>query len=232
MFEVTSSQGDRAKEGDQSMLRSIYQHSSVNARNKEGGGEPAPAMLTGAHWFRISRTRMTARALTGAIAGAIFSLCLFAADGALAYSQRTIEEGGNDIFRYSLPTFPHEARRSATAGYSAVRYQACTTDGTANGYVFHFGPNAYASGDSGTADYFGVCNLVIEFTSRNRFTKYYDFQPITYDDEHTESNEYFWIKLTNPEVVKWGKSSWESGPSSSTHVPQSITIQVTISDND
>ncbi len=160
-----------------------------------------------------------------AIAGMLF----FSASSAFAYSQTRVTEGQKGSYRLKLPALSHQVQ-VYSAGYSAVRYNICTSDGTATGGISAtFFSSDYPEG----TDYPTFCpaGWKIQFTSPNNFTKYLDLTPATVDDSEQEGEEYYWIKFTNPEVIKGGESTWKSH-SGSIHIPSKIELQVIIEDDD
>ncbi len=167
----------------------------------------------------------------GGVLGILLGAFVLAPSAVFAYQQVYGEEGTSIKFTVKLPAMPHEAR-VRSRGYKSVRYDLCTEDGTAKGVSFSlFSTTPSATGTTTDPDYFLICNYKLELTSKNNFSKYYDFSWITFEDELVEGDEYFWVKLKNPEVIKGGQSNWQSW-SGSSHVPSSITVQVNIQDND
>ena len=171
-----------------------------------------------------------AKNLLGVLCGvSIAGMLFFAASSAFAYSQVRVMEGESGSYRVKLPTFPHEARRRSK-GYEAVRYRICTEDGSAKGgYSASFFGSNYPEG----TDYPKFCptGWKVTFTSAGRYSKYLDLTPSTVEDSEKEGEEDYWIKLTNPEVIPGGGSSWQSH-SGSHHIPSTIKVQVIIVDDD
>ena len=166
----------------------------------------------------------TARTLTGLLGGAILGACLIGG-GAHAYQQFSGTEGSWIDIRHSLPSFPHEARRHSP-GYTAVRYTLCTKDGTAKGAPWSWGGDVDPE-----ADYIGVCGFKRTLKSNNNYHKQLIVKWNTREDDRAEGDEYFWLYLTDPEVMRPGSNTWQSHGGSH-HVPSRITIQVTIRDDD
>ena len=170
------------------------------------------------------------KAIAGVLGGTVLAAFLFISDDALAYEQFTGTEGKQIQIKIKLPTFPHEARQRSR-GYKGVRYEICTRDGTAkggtwSGYLFG-GGGSYTPG----TDYLNFCGYKVEFTSHNNYSKSLKLTWPTADDDVKEDNEYFWIDLTNPQVMRAGKTTWEDW-NGSHHVPSKIEVQAIIEDND
>lgn len=173
------------------------------------------------------RKRAT-KVLSGVLGGVFLGACMLAAGDARAFTTFSAEEGDPIAVNYSLPTFPHEARRVST-GYSGVRYSLCTSDGTATGAPFSF---AAAPGTDYTGmDYAEVCDLTWQLNSTSNYDKYLSVRWYTREDDEDEGDEYFWLKLSNPEVRRPGSSAWTSHQGSH-HVPSTITIRMEITDDD
>ena len=115
-------------------------------------------------------------------------------------------------------------------GYTAVKYKICTSDGTASG---GFSTTLFGSDYPEGTDYPSFCptGWKVKFTSPNNFTKYLDLTPSTVEDSEKEGDEYYWIKFTDPEVIKGGETQWKSH-SGSIHIPSKIELQVIIEDDD
>lgn len=164
----------------------------------------------------------------GRLAGVVLGACLLAAaGGAEAYQQVSATEGSGISIRYSLPSFPHEARRYHT-GYSGVRYKLYTRDGTAEGQPWVIVGNQVVHDDT---DYFSVDGIPWTLDNNNNFSKTLVLTYNTVDDDRAEGDEYFWLYLRNPEVKRPGSDNWESHGGSH-HVPLEITFQMIIRDND
>ena len=170
--------------------------------------------------------------LSGLLGGAVLGTCLLAGGGAEAYQQVSGPEGGRIEIRYSLPAFPHEARRYSP-GYSAVRYKLCTKDGTAKGIHVPIAAMFFGGGQDfdPDLDYLGVCELQWTLNSNNNYNKQLVLEWKTREDDRVEGDEYFWLYLTDPEVMRPGSNTWQSH-SGSHHVPLKIEFQLTIEDND
>ena len=170
------------------------------------------------------------KAIAGVLGGTVLAAFLFISDDALAYEQFTGTEGKQIKIKIKLPTFPHEARQRSK-GFKGVRYEICTRDGTAKGAMW----SGFLGGSPTWApdtDYLSFCGIKVEFTSHNNYSKSLKLTWPTADDDVKEDNEYFWIDLTNPQVIPAGRAtSWHDW-NGSHHVPSKIEIQAIIEDND
>ena len=168
----------------------------------------------------------TTKALPGLLAGAALGACAMGSGGAAAYQQVSGTEGDAIAIDYSLPSMPHEMMRHHR-GYSGVRYKLCTRDGTAKGAPWRL--------DGGEidpeADYIGLCGVTWTLTSSNNYSKQLVLDWNTREDDRAEGDEYFWLDLTDPEVMRPGSGTWESHGGSH-HVPLKITFQLIIRDDD
>ena len=164
--------------------------------------------------------------IAGVLGAAVLAAFLFISDEALAYDQFRGDEGDKITLRIDLPSYSEE-ERSRSKGYKSVKYEICTEDGTAKGAPW-VGIFLGGSPMPGT-DYIGLCGFDAEFTSLTAYTKYLTLSWPTVDDDVKENEEYFWIKLKNPKVLK--DNTW-APHSGSQHVPSTIKVQVLIEDND
>lgn len=183
----------------------------MNARNCRGGGaDPrGPARLR--------------KGLAGLLGGAVLGAGLAGAGVTHAADSFSAEEGDRISVSYSLPAFPHEARR-VNPGYAGVRYSLCTSGGTATG--------APSSGDvDPEADYTGMCGIVRELQSNGNYSKQLKLELNTTEDDRAEEDEYFWLKLTDPDVRRPGSSTL-SAHGGSHHVPLTVSIEMKIEDDD
>ena len=197
----------------------------MNGRTSGGGGAGVPGVARAGVRSGGGPART---GLGGLLGGAVLGACLIGAGGAQAYEQFSGTEGGQIEIRYSLPTFPHEARRHSP-GYSGVRYNFCTKDGTATGAPW---AQLFGGGDvDPEADYIRACGFKWTLKSNNNYNKQLILKYNTRHDDRAEGNEYFWLYLTQPEVRRPGSDVWQSHGGSH-HVPSRIAIQLTIEDND
>lgn len=190
----------------------------------------------GIHYQAAERSADTGnhcvRRITGILWAAVFAIFLFASDEALAYEQFRVGEGSWEKMTVNLPSYPHEARRFQNAGYDGVRYKFCLSDGTAKGVDWSVIAANFFSKKNVTKgkDYIRICDLVATAKSGGRFSKWFEFTATSFEDKEKESDEYYWIYLSSPEVKRPGSSTWESH-SGSHHVPSTIRIQVIIEAN-
>ncbi|MDE0279066.1 MAG: hypothetical protein OYH76_24485 [Defluviicoccus sp.] len=107
-----------------------------------------------------------------------------------------------------------------------MRYKLCTEDGTAKGAPWSWGGEVDPE-----ADYIGICGLKWELKSNGNYSKQFVVKWNTREDDRVEGDEDFWLKLTDPEVLRPGKSAWQSHGGSH-HVPLTIKFRLTIRDDD
>ena len=81
------------------------------------------------------------------------------------------------------------------------------------------------------ADYIGICGLKWELKSNGNYSKQFVVKWNTREDDRVEGDEDFWLKLTDPEVLRPGKNAWQSHGGSH-HVPLTIKFRLTIRDDD
>jgi len=156
----------------------------------------------------------------------LLGACLLAGGNASA-EEFSGTEGSRIEGRVWLP-IPRWAQQQIHSGWTSVRYKVCTEDGTATGATFGGG-----SVDP-EADYLGVCELKMTFTrSDTPFKHYLDVSWPTADDDRPEGDEYFEVKFTDPEVIEWpGTSRWQPYGGWGMQLPWTITLKLTIKDND
>lgn len=177
--------------------------------------------------------RLQGSSVKALIVGAIVGACLIASGGAAEAKNRfSGTEAEWIVIKYTLPSFPHEARRHSK-GYSGVRYSLCTKDGSAKGGTFGDLVRAYqdSTGRDHEVDYLSDCGGKVQFMSSGPFDKKMRYRILAGNDHIREGDEYFRVYLTEPEVKRPGQSGW-SRHSGSHHVPAIIGFKLIIKDND